>query len=143
MKFFKLILLTLLLSTSVSSFAKEYGSVVVDEVTSIYDGDTFTVSINHWPSIVGQRVSIRVNGIDTPEMRGKCQSEKELARKAKQFAVQALRSAKRIELQNIQRGKYFRIVANVMLDGKSLGSALINANLAVAYDGGTKIDWCK
>jgi len=32
--------------------SKNYGSIVVDEVTSIYDGDTFRVNINSWPAIV-------------------------------------------------------------------------------------------
>jgi endonuclease YncB( thermonuclease family) len=121
---------------------KSYGSVKVDEVTSIYDGDTFRVNINSWPAIVGNRIPVRVNGVDTPELRGKCQKEKELARKAKQFTVSMLRSTRKIELRNIKRGKYFRIVADVLVNGKSLGKNLINNGLAVQYDGGAKIDWC-
>lgn len=46
-------------------------------------------------------------------MKGKCQKEKDLARLAKQFTVFKLRGAKVIELRNMQRGKYFRIVADV------------------------------
>lgn len=121
---------------------KSYGSVVADEVTSIYDGDTFRVNINDWPAIVGQRVPIRVKGIDTPELRGKCQTEKELARKAKQHTVQLLRGAKIIELQNIGRGKYFRILADVSVDGRDLGESLVKNGLAVKYYGVAKIDWC-
>ncbi len=67
----------------------------MDEVTSIYDGDTFRVNINSWPEVIGRRVPVRIAGIDTPEMRGKCQVEKELARKAKQFTVLMLRAAKK------------------------------------------------
>lgn len=119
-----------------------YGSVVVDEVTSIYDGDTFRVNINDWPTIVGQRVPIRIKGIDTPELRGKCPREKKLATKAKQHTVELLRGAKRIELQNIDRGKYFRILADVSVDGRDLGESLVKNGLAVKYDGGTKSDWC-
>jgi endonuclease YncB( thermonuclease family) len=49
-----------------------------------------------------------------------------------------------IELKNMQRGKYFRIVADVHVDDKNLADMLIENNLAVRYDGGTKIkDWCK
>ncbi|MBD3612534.1 MAG: thermonuclease family protein [Hydrogenovibrio crunogenus] len=76
-------------------------------------------------------------------MRGKCQKEKELARQAKQITVQTLRSAKTIELRNIQRGKYFRLVADVYTDDKSLADELIKRKLAVPYDGGIKINWCK
>lgn len=120
-----------------------YGSVVIDEVTSIYDGDTFRVNISDWPKIVGHRVPIRVKSIDTPELRAKCKSEKDLARKAKQHTVHMLRNAKQIELQNIDRGKYFRILADVLVDGRDLGESLVRNGLAVRYDGGTKVDWCR
>lgn len=121
-----------------------YGNIVIDEVTSIYDGDTFRVNIKSYPEIVGKKMAIRVNGIDTPEMRGKCKKEKDLARQSKQLTVSTLRNAKKIELRNLQRGKYFRIVADVYADGKSLADIQIKNNLAVKYDGGTKIkDWCK
>ena len=59
------------------------------------------------------------------------------------FSIQ-LRAAKKIELRNMKRGKYFRIVADVYVDGKSLGDMLIKRSLAVPYDGGHKgKDWCK
>lgn len=132
----------LVLSGLVQASGKCYGSVVVDEVTSIYDGDTFRVNISDWPAIAGQRVPVRVKGIDTPELRGKCQREKELARKAKQHTVQLLRGAKRIELQNIDRGKYFRVLADVSIDGQDLGESLVINGLAVRYDGRTKMEWC-
>jgi micrococcal nuclease len=136
--------LILILITLISLQAKEYGNITINEVTSIYDGDTFRVNIKGYPSIVGERVPIRINGVDTPEMRGKCVKEKTLARDAKQFTVSKLRDAKVIELRHMQRGKYFRIVADVYVDGNSLGDALINNHLAVTYDGGTKTkDWCK
>lgn len=125
-----------------SATAKTYPDATVSEVTSIYDGDTFRANIAGWPAIIGERIGIRINGIDTPEMRGKCESEKQLARKAKQATVAMLRKAKVIELRNLQRGKYFRIVADVYVDGVSVGSELIKKKLAVAYDGGTKINWC-
>jgi micrococcal nuclease len=122
--------------------AKSYGSAVVDEVTSIYDGDTFRVTIRNWPAVVGERVPVRVLGIDAPELRGKCQQEKERARAAKQFTVAALRGAKRIELQQIERGKYFRLLARVSVDGRDLGEQLIERGLARPYDGGTRRGWC-
>ncbi len=123
---------------------KNYGSVVVSEVTSIYDGDTFRANIKEYPELIGYRIGVRVNGIDTPEMRGKCLKEKKLARAAKQFSVEKLRGAKKIELRNMKRGKYFRIVADVYVDGESLGIMLIEQGLAVVYDGGHKAkDWCQ
>jgi endonuclease YncB( thermonuclease family) len=122
----------------------QYSNAIVKEVTSIYDGDTFRANIKGYPPIVGHRMAIRVKGIDTPEIRGKCKIEKVLARKAKQQTVLMLRGAKFIELKNISRGKYFRLVADVYVDNVSLAEILINSKLAVKYDGGRKTkDWCE
>ena len=86
---------------------------------------------------------MRIKGVDAPEIRGKCQAEKVAARIAKQFTVEALRSAKVIELKNMEHGKYFRILADVFVDGKNLGDALISASHARLYDGGKRGGWCK
>jgi micrococcal nuclease len=93
--------------------------------------------------VIGKRMPVRELGVDSPEIRGKCQTEKEAARKAKQFTVQALRSAKVIELRDIKRGKYFRLLANVFVDGKNLAKELIKAGHGRAYDGGKRSGWCK
>lgn len=122
---------------------KNFGSAVVADVTSIYDADTFRVNVDGWPAIIGERVPVRVNGIDAPEIRGKCEEEKRAARDAKQFTVSMLRGAKRIELSDIRRGKYFRILADVLVDGSSLAAALIDAGHARPYDGGTRSGWCR
>ncbi len=121
----------------------KFDDMVVEKVTSIYDGDTFRANIKDYPKIVGYRMSIRVNGIDTPELRAKCTKEKELARAAKKVTASLLQNSKKIELKNIKRGKYFRIVADVYVDGVSVADELLKAGYAVKYDGGHKIDWCK
>lgn len=146
MRFFLFVFLSfVLLSVNAESLKnKNFGDAIVSEVTSIYDGDTFTVNISEWPEIVGHRISIRVNGIDTPELKGKCQMEKKKARLAKQFTVGKLRNAKTIVLRNIKRGKYFRLVADVLIDGDDLAKMLLNIGYAVKYAGGTKVkDWCR
>lgn len=121
----------------------KFKSEVVSKITSVYDGDTFRADIKNYPKIVGYRMSIRINGIDAPEMKAKCTKEKVLAIKAKKLTTSLLINAKYIELKDIKRGKYFRIIANVYADGVSVGSQLLKAGYAVRYNGGTKIDWCK
>jgi micrococcal nuclease len=132
----------LLILVGFSVNATEYGNATVSEVRTIYDGDSFRVNINGWPDIIGKSVPIRILGIDTPEMRGKCEAEKILARQAKQHTVALLRSGKMIELKNTQRGKYFRILANVIIDGESLADSLLKNGLARRYDGGKRRGWC-
>jgi len=42
------------------------------------------------------------------------------------------------------RGKYFRIVGRLLADGLDISDLLIERQLAVLYDGGTKVkDWCE
>ena len=134
---------TILILASFSAYASEYGNVKINEVTSIYDADTFRADIEGWPDIIGKRVSVRVLGVDAPELKGKCKSEKIAARKAKQHTVELLRGGKVIELRNMQRGKYFRILADVYVDGNSLDDSLISNKLAREYHGGDRrMGWC-
>ena len=122
--------------------APEYGTVIVSRVISVYDGDTFRVDIDSLPPIVGKNIPIRLNGVDTPEIRGKCKYEKDLAIKARDFVRNKLANAKEIKLNNLQRGKYFRVVANVLVDGVSLEQELLDNEFAYKYTGGKKSSWC-
>jgi endonuclease YncB( thermonuclease family) len=137
---FNCLIITILLFTSSHAYAKDksFGDATVLEITSIYDGDTFRANIKGFPPVIGEHMPIRINGIDTPELRGKCEKEKQLARLAKQFTVERLRAAKSVVLKNIKRGKYFRLIADVYLDGVSLGEQLIKQGHAVKYIGKAK-----
>ena len=134
--------LLILLSPLAIAGEKHYGDAVISEIGTIYDGDTFYVNIKDWPPIVGDHIAVRVNGVDTPEMKGSCDKEIQLARKAKQFTVDFLRNSKKLELRNIARDKYFRIDADVYGDGKNLADELIKSGLGYEYHGATKQSWC-
>ena len=138
----KLLLLTLSLGVFSVQAAPEYGTVTVSKVISVYDGDTFRVDIDSLPPIVGKNIPIRLNGIDTPEIQGKCQQEKDLALEARDFVRNKLANAKEIKLTKLKRGKYFRVVADVYFDGVSLEQELLDNELAYKYTGGKKSSWC-
>jgi len=138
----RLIVLSIFISLQVQA-KPQYGTVTVSKVISVYDGDTFRVNIDSLPPIVGRNIRIRVNGIDTPEIRGRCLYEKNLALEARDFVRAKLSNAKEIKLTNLQRGKYFRVVANVVVDGVSLEQELLDNELAYEYSGGKKLSWCK
>jgi micrococcal nuclease len=121
-----IILITILRTFDVCAKDKNYGTAIVSEITNIYDGDTFRANIEGYPAIVGEHMSIRINGIDKPELRGKCDKEKQ---------VEYLRTAKSITLKSIKRGEFFRLIANVYIDGISLGELLIKYKHAVRYKG--------
>ena len=137
-----ILILILLLPGAGFAANKAYGDIVITEVVSVYDADTFRVNIPGWPDIIGLRAPVRVLGIDAPEIRGKCESEKVAAKVARQFTVDMLANCKKIELRNIKRGKYFRILADVYIDDQSLSEALIESGHARPYDGGTRSGWC-
>ena len=139
----KTLSLSLLVLTLTAQAAPQYGTVTVSKVINVYDGDTFRVNIDSLPPIVGKNIAIRVNGVDTPEIRGKCLYEKNLALKARDFVRAKLSNAKEIKLTNLQRGKYFRMVANVLVDGVNLERELLDNELAYRYDGGKKLSWCR
>lgn len=110
-----------------------------------YDGDTVTFFIPGVHPLLGNNISIRVYGVDTPEKRTKNLCEKNVANLAQKEVQDILKSASNINLENISRGKYFRIVANVIADGVDISAVLINKKLAYTYHGKTKkkIDWCQ
>jgi len=60
---------------------------------------------------------------------------------AKRMVTNLCKKANILELRNIKRGKYFRIVADVYIDGQCLADILIKNGLAKPYDGGKKPQW--
>lgn len=64
-------------------------------VLSVYDGDTVKVEAAMWPGLTWKG-SVRVEGVDTPELRGKCEAEKRKARAARDFVRE--RVGKRVTL---------------------------------------------
>ncbi len=115
------------------------------EYTKNYDGDTFTVNIPLVHPLIGSKITVRVDGIDSPEMDGDGACERQLAYRAQQEAERILSNARRIDLVDIKRDKYFRVLATVEADGRNLGDHLIRMGLAVPYDGGIKAptNWCR
>ena len=113
-------------------------------VLNCYDGDTCKVELPGLPAVFGKKLGVRLLGIDTPEIRGKCAKEKALAQEAKAAIWKLVSEAKRIDLTDVSRGKYFRIVARIKADGVDATDHLLAAGLGVPYMGGTKEkDWCR
>lgn len=107
------------------------------KVVSVYDGDTFKINLNCKEDVFCKNISVRVKGIDCPEMKGKTPKEKELAKQAKQFTLDFLTSGG-VDLENCSRDKYFRLNCDVRKNGADLAQSLLETGLAYPYDGGTK-----
>ena len=109
-----------------------------------YDGDTITVSIPSVHPLIGESIAVRVKGVDTPEIGSKSSCESQVAKAARDFVSEKLRSGQRVDLVDLGRDKYFRILADVQIDHQSLAAELIEKGYAYPYQGGTKgsPDWC-
>ena len=112
--------------------------VTTGKVIKVYDGDTLTIASKlPYEGSPLYRFSVRINGIDCPEMRTKNANEKMCAKMAKK-KIYDIVFDKIVELKNVKLEKYGRVLADVYYDGISLGELLCDCNLAVKYDGGTK-----
>ena len=130
-----LIILILFNSIIAASNAEDYSDVSVSRIIKVIDGDTFRVDINELPDIIGKNIRIRILGINAPEINGKYAFEKELAIKARDFVQILLDNADLVVLKNLNRGNFFRLLAEVIVDGKNLGELLVANDLAVRYQG--------
>ena len=172
MKISKLLIIFLCVAPSlVHAVKKNYGPKKVLKVHSVYDGDTFTCTIDGNDPMLCEEIGVRVAGIDTPERRQSTKKSaaerarlKKLANTARWYTAcrlmgkrQALKlkgiyepagwtepilKSRRVTLVDRKRPKYFRILANVLFDQrKSLSDELMERGLAKLYDGGTKPTW--
>lgn len=144
----------ILLLALIPSVAFSYMLMPID---SVYDGDTIKthVSETRLPAPLN-KVSIRILGIDTPELpaksykvtgklgRADCVQEAELALAAKAFVEWIASGHTKMKVDNFKWGKYGgRIVGDVKINGVDVAESLIEAEFAVPYFGGTKtMDWC-
>jgi len=107
-------------------------------VIKCYDADTITIAsklpYNESPLY---RLSVRLNGIDAPEIKGKSEEEKEVAKQARDF-VSNLVLNKYVRLENVESEKYGRILADVYIGDVHVNELLVKERYAVKYDGGTK-----
>lgn len=133
--------LLLLLFLAIPALAKEnYGSVDA-VVYKVHDGDTLVVVVKDWPPVIGDRIGVRVYGIDTRELN-------KGGEVAKRFVQALLSEGAEIVLSDIQRDKYFRILARVGYNCKKrvcqdLSTTLLTEKYAVPYFGETKMRFPK
>jgi endonuclease YncB( thermonuclease family) len=84
------------------------------------------------------RLQVRLNGIDTPEIKGKCEDEKKCAKMVRD-ALSGLILNKEVVLKNIQSEKYGRILADVYFGDIHVNEWLLSNRYAVRYSGGKKV----
>jgi len=117
------------------------------QVIKVYDGDTITIAAK-LPYVESPlyRFQVRLLGIDSPEIKGKTQEEKDAAHLS-QKELESLILQKMVYLKDIAQEKYGRILANVYVDYPTpenptnqihLNQWMLDKGYAVPYDGKTK-----
>lgn len=121
--------------------APDYPGPYSAEVLAVTDGDTLRVRVRLWPNGLVAEEPVRLAGLDAPELRGQCESERAAARRAR--ARLAELAGIRVVLRAVSRDKYGRLLARVETpDGRDLAARLIAEGLARAYAGGARAGWC-
>lgn len=102
-------------------------------VTSVYDGDTLNVDIDLGFNVWLKNQTIRLSGIDTPEIKGKTKNEGIKSRDR----LRELVLNKEILLETIKdkKEKYGRWLGELTFDGKNINNLLLEENLATYYVG--------
>lgn len=112
------------------------------EVERVIDGDTFDVRAQIW---LGQEITVKVRpkGVNAPELKSKCDEERQAAKAARAFLVDLLKDGS-VTLSDIEQDKYAgRVDAVVTLaDGRDLSATLLKSGLVEPYDGGTRVAFC-
>jgi len=116
---------------------------------SCYDGDTCTVHLLNNAvtgarvlAFFGDSVKIRLAGIDTPEMKGKCAKEKRLAKEAKRYLNDELKKANSIIVDINKRDSFGRYLAVLYVDDININNAMLARGYARVEQKGYH-NWCK
>ena len=109
-------------------------------VERVVDGDTIDVVLDLGFDIF-YKSRVRLYGIDTPESRTRDKDEKARGKMASAFLKEAIEGGDKIVIQTKlkdSRGKFGRVLGNVVVDEENINQSMIDANLAVAYYGQSK-----
>ena len=110
------------------------------EVQRVVDGDTIDVVLDLGFDIL-HKCRVRLYGIDTPESRTRDLDEKARGKMAGAFLKDAINQGNKVVIQTRpkdSKGKYGRVLGEVIVDGENINQSMIDANLAVGYFGQSK-----
>jgi endonuclease YncB( thermonuclease family) len=143
----KKIITIALLAISTIAFAQKQKPMNIYDfpITRVIDGDTVAFQATFLPPPLKQELSIRVFGVDTPEkgFRAQCPSEDQRGQAASAFTKNAIAKAQKRQVAIADWDKYGgRVLGDILLDGQSLRTMLIQNGFAREYYGEAKTSWC-
>lgn len=142
----KKILFTLLFVPMLAFAQQQKAGVTYNAtLTRVIDGDTVAFQALWLPEPLKKELSIRVFGVDTPEKghRAQCPSEDARGQAATAFTKKMVEQATTRQVVLMSWDKYGgRVLGDVLLNGQSLRSMLIQQGYAREYYGEAKTSWC-
>ena len=141
------IFIALLIAIIVPAYAqKQPQGVTYDaQIVRVNDGDTVVISAPFLPSPLKPELAVRIFGVDTPEKghRAQCPAEDQRGQAATQFTKNAVNSAAKRQVVLYGWDKFGgRVLGDIILNGQSLRSMLIQNGFAREYYGEAKQSWC-
>jgi len=111
-------------------------------VTRVVDGDTVDIDIDLGFGVWLHKERVRVYGIDTPESRTRDKEEKKYGLAAKAFVKEFVKGSNIIlrTKEYDAKGKFGRILGDIIVGRKSLSETMIQEHHAVPYYGQSKED---
>lgn len=101
-------------------------------MTCIVDGDTLWL----------QGEKLRLRGVDTPEVDGRCRQERVLARQATD-ALRELLFNQQFVLRRHGTDRFGRTLADIGTNAGDIGAVLMVRGLADRFGDGVRTDWCR
>lgn len=115
------------------------------KVLRVIDGDTVEVEAKWLPTELGDKIKVRIYGVDAPEKppRAQCESESTKAKLATEHTKKFISKGKQISIEIKSWDKYGgRVLGDIIVDNKSLRQSLIESQFAKQYFGEAKQSWC-
>ena len=112
------------------------------KVERVVDGDTIDVVLDLGFDIL-YKSRVRLYGIDTPESRTRNKDEKARGKMAAAYLEDAINNGNTVVIQTKlkdSRGKYGRVLGNVVVDDVNINEQMVDKHLAVKYFGQSKED---
>ena len=145
MKFYLLLALTTAIVLPAHAQKTPQGVTYDAQIVRVSDGDTVVIAAPFLPAPLKPELAVRIFGVDTPEkgFRGQCESEKQRGEAASQFTKAAITKSTKRQVVLYGWDKFGgRVLGDIILDGQSLRTGLIQNGFAREYFGDAKQSWC-
>ena len=128
-------------TTETTSVAASDGDPTVSKIIEVIHGDTFIVNIAEPHELAGSNIKLIIRDANTPDATKSCAKQMEIGIKVKDIVTQKLADASSIKIKNFRKTSK-AIIAQVIVDGKDLGTELIEKGYASDEYGHWKAYFC-